>query len=211
MSDLLPHQLLPGQYSFVRVDLLENPGFGIQYSTPEERIARSLRVACWYFQAFADAAELDWTHTFSQHPEWLAENATVFWSAFTPPPAPPVPYRALSSQSAAGTVPLAVREGRAIRTMMPDFGAVEGSFRAMPWENGVTFSMVHGGTRASGERMDMWEVNTFLFDEDGRLLHWDNWVNEEVVEQMFQANYGHSYKGLDFASYSKELDAKLGL
>ncbi len=209
MSELLSHQLLPGQYGFERLDLKENPGFGETYATPEERTDRCLRVARWYFQGFTDAGELDWTHVFGQHPEWIADNATVFWSAFTPPPAQPVPYRALTAASANGKVPLAVREGRAMRTMMPDFGTVPGSFRAMPWENGVTFSMIHGGTRASGERVDMWELNTVLLDEKGLLLHWDNWANERVLEEMFQANYGHSFQGLDFATYSDEIDAKL--
>jgi len=194
--------ILPMQYGYEPVDLTQNPGLGIRLDTSEEKIERSLRVARWYYQAFQDAAKLDWTHTFGEHPEWYAPNSTVFWGEFTPPPAQPFPAAALFDPTAsADDVPMAVHEGRATRKKLPGYGTVDGSFRAQPWENGVTFSMTHGGATPSGERIDLWEVNTFLIDDDGLLVHWDNWVDTAALDRLFIVLYDTPLAEVTFAKY----------
>lgn len=182
------------------IDITKNPGCGISGLSEQEQIERNRRLALYYFQASVEEAERGHKYTLASQgcvPD--DGKSTWLYGSFMRPPANP----SIVTSGHEDEAEFIQDESRAWHTVYPDFGAVPGTLRVIPYKGGVFFSLLYAGTSKSGERVAFWEVVNQLVDENGKVYHYECWNDSEGMERAFQIAFGRSFLGMTLPEYFK--------
>lgn len=193
------------------IDVTQNPGCGISGLSDQEQIERNRRLALYYFQASVEESSRDHKYTLaSQGCVPKDGKSTWLYGSFMRPPSNPSIVKSGNEEEAK----FIQDESRAWHTVFPDFGAVPGTLRVIPYKGGVYFSLLYAGTSKSGEHVEFWEVVNQLVDEDGRIYHYECWNDSAGMERAFQIAFGRSFLDMTLPEYFKMISdtlAKAGL
>lgn len=193
-------------------DLDKNPGCRVTGLTREQKIKRNAKIARYYYEMSAQQVKLNYKYTLADH-GCDALDATWLYGTFTPPPAkpkpvyiPPNPKGPGPEFSSAETENVIQGEFRAIVKVLPDFAAVPGTLRVIPWDGGVNLSMMYAGTTKDGERLTCWEMVTMLVNDEGLITHYEAWNDPIGAEKIMLLAYGHSFQDVGFGQYWQMID-----
>lgn len=190
------------------IDVTKNPGCGQLSYSPQERIDRNRRLALYYFQASVEEAERKFKYTLaSQGCQPKSGKSTWLYGAFTPPPAR---QTVVEMKVNKGEEDFVQRESRAWHAVFPDMGAVPGTLRVLPNEDGVFFTFKYAGTSNSGEKIEFWEIVNMLVNDEGEIYHYECWNDTAGMEKAFQIAFGRSFKGMSLPEYFGLIESKLG-
>lgn len=189
------------------IDVTKNPGCGEVAYSPEAKVDRNRRLALYYFQASVEESERKFKYTLaSQGCTPRSGKSTWLYGSFTPPPARATIVEAKASK---GGEDFVQRESRAWRSVFPDMGAVPGTLRVLPNEDGVFFTFKYAGTTKSGQKIDFWEIVNMLVSDQGEIYHYECWNDTAGMEKAFQIAFGRSFKGMSLPEYFGLIESKL--
>ena len=188
------------------IDVTKNPGCGVTGLSPAQKVERNRRLALYYFQASVETARRDYKYTLASQ-GCVPDDGKSMWlyGAFTPPPAEPT----MVDVGKGNEGQFIQNESRAWRSVFPDFGAVPGTLRVIPYEDGVFFTFMYAGTSKTGEKVEFWEVVNQLVNENGKIYHYECWNDTAGMERAFQIAFNTSFRGMTLEKYFELIKGKL--
>lgn len=174
------------------VDVTKNPGCGVKGLTREQKIARNQRLAEYYFQGWSATTMAKHGHQyrFNDH-DCFAKDAT-FRMGFGLQPEPPEFLGFSLGQKMDSK--MAPKAPTPFNKVIPDWGTIPGTLRVYPSENGAYFIMRFGGTAPTGERIEYWETDYIVVDDDGKITHWEGYNDTMGVDRLFRVVFGKGVK-----------------
>lgn len=176
------------------VDVTKNPGCGVRVQTTEEKIERNAKIGEFIYQAYLEAPKRQYLYNWFDYGCITGETTTFNW--LMKPGDSPVTF---------GPGPLV---GDGMRTeierhwkVMPDYGAVEGTFKQYVWDGGVTLRYVYAGHTADGKRHSTWEIDTILISDEGYITHWEFWNDTLGSDDIIFTVTGKHLLGLSMQEY----------
>jgi len=87
--------------------------------------------------------------------------------------------------------------------VMPDYGAVKGTFNQYAWDGGTTVRFVYAGHTADGKVHSTWEIDTILINDDGQITHWEFWNDTHGADDIIYTVTGKHLIGLTMQQYGQ--------
>ncbi|MET0660025.1 MAG: hypothetical protein ABW110_17920 [Steroidobacteraceae bacterium] len=185
-TELPDSAALPNEPVAATMDVRTNPGCGTKPATTQEKTARNAIIAQFYAQAYTDIREKRLATWFDYG--CFAKGATTTnWLM--------EPLTSAKPRPLLNTAKLMQQELAAYRKVMPDYAAMPDKLVAHAWDGGVTFSTVFQGHTKDGVAIEVWEVNTLLINDEGKITHWEFWKDNKAQDEVFQRTYGKRVLG----------------
>ncbi|MDY7100683.1 MAG: hypothetical protein S0880_05800 [Actinomycetota bacterium] len=165
-----------------------------------ERIEHNQALAEVFFIYYRDLVEPDRGHHFwtTLEGDCLADDMTIVGGVFQPPGIVAVPAAGHLRSLMACTPEVPDPEAAWLQSVYPGgWGAEPGTLTVVPFDGGVYYRFVNRGVREYGEVDRRWEVGLALVDDDGRVSHWEFWVDELATRTVLEyATDGEAGPGL---------------
>ena len=169
------------------IDVTKNPGCGVKAGTPQEKIERNAKIGELYYQAYLEGVKRGKLYTLFDYGCVAADATTTNWLMEPLSTAKP---RTLRTDAA-----LQRNEMKAYWKTMPDFAALPDTLQIHAWDGGVTFSLIFAGHLADGTVEQLWEINTLLINDAGKITHWEYWRDNQAQDKIFLAAFGKHVLG----------------
>jgi hypothetical protein len=180
--------------SFAVIDIKQNPGCGVKEVTAQARITRNSRIAELLYQSYLEGPKYHYLYNW-EHYDCIAKDATGFnWLMAPLTTARP---RLIGNRDR----DLMQKEMKAHWKVMPDYGAMPGTFAVYAWDGGATFRLVYGGHTADGKLHSTWEVDTILINDEGKITHWEFWNDSLGSDDIVYTVFGKHLLGLPEDQY----------
>ena len=171
------------------VDITKNPGCGLKLNTPQERIERNARIAELMFQGYLEAPKINWLYMWPAY-DCFAKNGTWYsWlMGVNLNQAKPM----IAPAGIVNSSEFYQKELVAQWKVMPDYGTVPGSLVMYPWDGGVQFRYVFEGHTPDGKVHHLWELQTLIINEEGKITEWEFWDDVVGTQDIFKAVVGQN-------------------
>jgi hypothetical protein len=208
-----------------KFDFTKAPRCGVKGLSREEKIERNVRMAEYIYQIYVDAAKHDTLRYTYSGPiggvDCFDDGGSIIMGLaktlagmprdgfFLTPKRTPQQIEDERKQWEGGRSVLQL-EIKMLKSKYPDWSAVPGSFRIVSaWEDGVSYILELGGTnKADGYQWKFWEMNTFLFNDEGRVWHYDEVIDTRGFEEGIHRGWGKRMDEFSYMEMIREMDAK---
>ena len=177
------------------LDITRDPREGLDLTNRDDRVAYTRRLAEMLFVNYHEARERRANYRWNSY-GLVADDATILLGVVEPD-GPPGPFGAPGMEPT-GPQPLNGQD-LAYYHVFPDWGTVEGTFVCFPWDGGAFCRFRYEGHDTEGAALGLWELNFFLVDDDGKVVHFECWndsVNFDLLTEKVFGVPGSEIHGL---------------